>query len=126
MSLSRSYFFFSPFFDEPTGCALFAFFPCVIRMPVVGCAPLALLPRVVRAPVLGRAYSVTPTFFHAGLYKILRKPKDESPKYFARRANHFQDAKGKKNLSWLESAVLRTENGAWRIHFFHSTRVPSE
>src|SRR5438094_9830208 len=93
-------------------------------MPVVGCAPLALLPRVVRAPVLGRAYSATPTFFHAGLYKILRKPKDESPKYFARRANHLQDATVKKNLSWLESAVLRTENGAWMIHFFYSTIVP--
>ena len=37
-----------------------------------------------------------------------------------------QDATGKKDLSWLESAVLRKDNGVWRIHFFHSTRVPSE
>lgn len=29
-------------------------------------------------------------------------------------------------LSWLESAVIRKEGGEWRIHFFHSTRVPSE
>ncbi|MCM2315641.1 MAG: nuclear transport factor 2 family protein [Thermoanaerobaculia bacterium] len=36
------------------------------------------------------------------------------------------DAAGKKELSWLESAVLRKEKGVWRIHFFHSTRVPSE
>ena len=38
----------------------------------------------------------------------------------------LQDATGKKDLSWLESAVLRKENGVWRIQFFHSTRVPSE
>lgn len=36
------------------------------------------------------------------------------------------DATGVKELSWLESAVLRKEKGVWRIHFFHSTRVPSE
>ena len=36
------------------------------------------------------------------------------------------DASGKKDLSWLESAVLRKDKGVWRIHFFHSTRVPSE
>jgi hypothetical protein len=53
-------------------------------MPVVGCTPFALLPRVVRAPVLGRAYSATPTLFHAGLYKILREIEGEGPKYFAR------------------------------------------
>ena len=42
--------------------------------------------------------------------------------------NHgsLEDNSGKKNLSWLESAVLRKQNGAWRIHFFHSTRVPGE
>ena len=34
------------------------------------------------------------------------------------------DESGKKELSWLESAVLRKEHGAWRIRFFHSTRVP--
>ena len=38
----------------------------------------------------------------------------------------LEDNSGKKNLSWLESAVLRTQNGSWRIHFLHSTRVPSE
>lgn len=38
----------------------------------------------------------------------------------------ISDAAGKRELSWLESAVLRKEKGAWRIHFFHSTRVPSE
>lgn len=38
----------------------------------------------------------------------------------------IQDKSGTKNLSWLESAVLRKEQGSWRIHFFHSTRVPSE
>ena len=36
-----------------------------------------------------------------------------------------RDQSGTKNLAWLESAVLRRENGGWRIHFFHSTRVPS-
>jgi hypothetical protein len=25
---------------------------------------------------------------------------------------------------WLESAYLRKDRGTWRIHFFHSTRVP--
>ena len=37
----------------------------------------------------------------------------------------LQDSAGKKDQSWLESAVLRKDNGTWRIHFFHSTRVPS-
>ena len=37
-----------------------------------------------------------------------------------------QDATGTKNLSWLESAFLRKDKENWRIHFFHSTRVPSE
>ncbi|MFC4529097.1 nuclear transport factor 2 family protein [Dyella halodurans] len=36
-----------------------------------------------------------------------------------------QDQSGTKNLSWLESAVLRKVSGSWRIQFFHSTRVPS-
>ena len=35
-----------------------------------------------------------------------------------------QDAAGKKDVSWLESAVLLKEAGTWRIQFFHSTRVP--
>lgn len=38
----------------------------------------------------------------------------------------LEDNSGKQNLSWLESAVLRRQNGAWRIHFLHSTRVPTE
>jgi hypothetical protein len=38
----------------------------------------------------------------------------------------LEDNSGKQNLSWLESAVLRKQNGAWRIHFLHSTRVTSE
>lgn len=36
----------------------------------------------------------------------------------------MRDASGTKNLSWLESAVLQKQSGAWRIRFFHSTRVP--
>jgi ketosteroid isomerase-like protein len=36
----------------------------------------------------------------------------------------IKDASGTKDVSWLESAVLRKENGRWRIQFFHSTRVP--
>jgi len=35
-----------------------------------------------------------------------------------------QDESGRKDLAWLESAVLRKEQGSWRIKFFHSTRVP--
>jgi ketosteroid isomerase-like protein len=35
-----------------------------------------------------------------------------------------KDASGTKNLTWLESAFLRKEKDAWRIEFFHSTRVP--
>lgn len=38
----------------------------------------------------------------------------------------LKDASGVKELSWLESATLRKESDEWRIHFFHSTRVPSE
>ncbi len=34
------------------------------------------------------------------------------------------DASGKTEVTWLESAVLRKEHDAWRIVFFHSTRVP--
>ena len=36
-----------------------------------------------------------------------------------------QDAAGKKEVSWLESAVLLKDRGTWRIQFFHSTRVPA-
>ena len=35
----------------------------------------------------------------------------------------IEDAEGKKELSWLESAVLRKSEDAWRIHFLHSTRA---
>jgi hypothetical protein len=35
-----------------------------------------------------------------------------------------EDKSGKKDLTWLESAVLRKDAGNWRIHFFHSTRAP--
>jgi ketosteroid isomerase-like protein len=38
----------------------------------------------------------------------------------------IQDGSGTANLSWLESAVLRKEDGSWRIQFLHSTRVPSD
>ena len=38
----------------------------------------------------------------------------------------LEDKSGKQNLSWLESAVLRKQNGAWLIQFLHSTRVPVE
>lgn len=37
---------------------------------------------------------------------------------------HVQDAAGKRDVSWLESAVLLKQSGTWRIQFFHSTRVP--
>lgn len=36
----------------------------------------------------------------------------------------IKDASETKNVSWLESAILRKEAGHWRIHFFHSTRMP--
>jgi hypothetical protein len=35
-----------------------------------------------------------------------------------------QDAAGRRDVSWLESAVLLKDSGTWRIQFFHSTRVP--
>lgn len=35
-----------------------------------------------------------------------------------------EDKSGEKDVNWLESAVLGKEAGGWRIHFFHSTRVP--
>jgi hypothetical protein len=34
------------------------------------------------------------------------------------------DAHGRQELTWLESAVLQKQNGAWHIRFLHSTRVP--
>jgi hypothetical protein len=36
----------------------------------------------------------------------------------------LQDESGTKDLTWLESAFLHKEAGAWKIQFFHSTRVP--
>ena len=36
----------------------------------------------------------------------------------------IKDASETKNVSWLESAILRKEDGNWRIQFFHSTRMP--
>ena len=38
----------------------------------------------------------------------------------------IEDKSGKQNLNWLESAFFRNENGAWRIHFFHSTRATAD
>jgi ketosteroid isomerase-like protein len=35
-----------------------------------------------------------------------------------------QDESGKMELTWLESALLRKDNGTWRIRFLHSTRMP--
>jgi ketosteroid isomerase-like protein len=35
-----------------------------------------------------------------------------------------QDESGKKDVTWLESALLRKDKGAWRIRFLHSTRMP--
>jgi hypothetical protein len=36
----------------------------------------------------------------------------------------IEDAAGHQDMMWLESAVLEYGNGQWRMHFFHSTRVP--
>jgi hypothetical protein len=36
----------------------------------------------------------------------------------------IEDAAGRQDMSWLESAVLEYGNGQWRMRFFHSTRVP--
>jgi len=35
-----------------------------------------------------------------------------------------KNASGTTKVTWLESAVLVKEKGAWRIRFFHSTRAP--
>jgi len=35
-----------------------------------------------------------------------------------------RDPSGEKAMTWLESAVLRKDQGTWRIVFFHSTREP--
>jgi hypothetical protein len=36
----------------------------------------------------------------------------------------IQDTSGTHPTTWLESAALEKKAGAWRIRFFHSTRVP--
>jgi ketosteroid isomerase-like protein len=36
----------------------------------------------------------------------------------------IKDSSETKNVSWLESAILRKEEGNWRIQFLHSTRMP--
>jgi hypothetical protein len=36
----------------------------------------------------------------------------------------LQNASGKTNLTWLESAVLQKDKGQWRVRFMQSTRVP--
>lgn len=36
------------------------------------------------------------------------------------------DVSGTKDMTWMESAVLQKEKGAWRIRFLHSTRVPEK
>jgi ketosteroid isomerase-like protein len=38
----------------------------------------------------------------------------------------IKDTSGTKDVTWLESAVLKKEKGIWRIHFFHSTRAPEK
>lgn len=39
----------------------------------------------------------------------------------------IRDSSGTKKMSWLESAVLRKNDGKWRVQFLHSTRVrPAE
>lgn len=35
------------------------------------------------------------------------------------------DASGKKDMQWLESAVLQKQGGKWKIVFMQSTRVPA-
>lgn len=35
------------------------------------------------------------------------------------------DASGRQEITWLESAVLDYADARWRIHFLHSSRVPS-
>ncbi len=36
----------------------------------------------------------------------------------------IKDGSETKNVTWLESVVLRKEKDSWRIQFLHSTRVP--
>jgi ketosteroid isomerase-like protein len=36
----------------------------------------------------------------------------------------LQNASGKTDLTWLESAIVQKERGQWRVRFMQSTRVP--
>jgi len=36
------------------------------------------------------------------------------------------DASGRQDLSWLESAILRYDEGHWRVQFLHSTRAAAQ
>jgi len=36
----------------------------------------------------------------------------------------IKDASETKNVSWLESVILRKDESIWRIQFLHSTRIP--
>jgi ketosteroid isomerase-like protein len=36
-----------------------------------------------------------------------------------------KNASGTQQVTWLESMVLEKKGGRWRIHFVHSSRVPS-
>jgi ketosteroid isomerase-like protein len=36
----------------------------------------------------------------------------------------IKDASETKNVSWLESVILRKDESNWRIQFLHSTRMP--
>ena len=38
----------------------------------------------------------------------------------------IKDASGTENVTWLESAVLQKDKGAWHIRFLHSTRAMKE
>jgi ketosteroid isomerase-like protein len=38
----------------------------------------------------------------------------------------IKDSSGTENITWLESAFLQKEKGAWRIRFLHSTRAVKE
>jgi hypothetical protein len=35
-----------------------------------------------------------------------------------------QDPSSRRDVTWLESAILDYRSGHWLIHFLHSTRVP--
>jgi hypothetical protein len=37
---------------------------------------------------------------------------------------YVDDGSGRKDVAWLESAVLEYANARWRLQFIHSTRAP--